>query len=358
MRSDGRRFELTARVLELGYAFLSSSDAARGRRAPPRAARRRGPRVLLGQRARRRRHRLRRARADRADHARLDQRRHPLPGLRDLDGARAAGRDGSATSSTRFLARAELLRLSRARSPPSASCAPSSTACAARAGRSSTRSSRRACARWPRRSATAAAAWSRRSTSPRTRAAPRSTRCSRDAAAAAAGDGGADRGRPARRLRELAAAVGGVSAPAGAVPARTPRPPAAGERAGATIVAAVVLLAINLRSVLAGLPPLVADIRADLGLSARRGRRADHAARAVHGRVRAGRAAARRARADGARARRLRAADRRGHRACAALGTTASLFAAGLAIGVAIALAQALLPVLIRDPLRRRLRAC
>ena len=45
-------------------------------------------------------------------------------------------------------------------------------------------------------------------------------------------------------------------------------PAAARQRAGAAIVAAVVLLALNLRSVLAGLPPLVADIRADLGLSA------------------------------------------------------------------------------------------
>ena len=48
----------------------------------------------------------------------------------------------------------------------------------------------------------------------------------------------------------------------------TPRRSPAAQRAGAGIVAAVVLLALNLRSVLAGLPPLVDDIRADLGLSA------------------------------------------------------------------------------------------
>ena len=64
--------------------------AARGRRAAPRAAGRRGARVLLGVGARRRGHRLRRARADLADHDRVDQRRHALPGLRDVDGPRAA----------------------------------------------------------------------------------------------------------------------------------------------------------------------------------------------------------------------------------------------------------------------------
>ena len=138
-----------------------------------------------------------------------------------------------------------------------------------------------------------------------------------------------------------------MSAPAGAAPALTPRPPAAGERAGAKIVAAVVLLAINLRSVLAGLPPVIADVRADLGLSGAAagvlttlpvlcmGAFAPVAPRL------AARVPMERALVGCA----LLTAAGTGIRA---LGTTGSLFAAGLAIGVAIALAQALLPVLIR----------
>ena len=138
-----------------------------------------------------------------------------------------------------------------------------------------------------------------------------------------------------------------MSAPAGAVPARAPRPPVAVERAGAKIVVAVVLLAINLRSVLAGLPPLIADVRADLGLSAAAagvlttlpvlcmGAFAPVAPRL------AARVPMERALVGCA----LLTAAGTGIRA---LGTTGSLFAAGLAIGVAIALAQALLPVLIR----------
>ena len=113
------------------------------------------------------------------------------------------------------------------------------------------------------------------------------------------------------------------------------------------LAAAVVLLAINLRSVLAGLPPLIADVRADLGLSAAAagvlttlpvlcmGAFAPIAPR-VAARVPMERALVACA---------LLTAAGTGIRA---LGTTGSLFAAGLAIGVAIALAQALLPVLIR----------
>ena len=138
-----------------------------------------------------------------------------------------------------------------------------------------------------------------------------------------------------------------MSAPAGAAPALTPRPPTAGERAGAKIVAAVVLLAINLRSVLAGLPPVIADVRADLGLSGAAagvlttlpvlcmGAFAPVAPRL------AARVPMERALVGCA----LLTAAGTGIRE---LGTTGSLFAAGLAIGVAIALAQALLPVLIR----------
>ncbi|HET8949074.1 MAG TPA: MFS transporter [Solirubrobacteraceae bacterium] len=138
-----------------------------------------------------------------------------------------------------------------------------------------------------------------------------------------------------------------MSAPAGAVAPQPPPREAHGERAGAALVAAVVLLAINLRSVLAGLPPVIADVRADLGLSAAAagvlttlpvfcmGAFAPVAPR-VAARVPMERALVACA---------LLTAAGTGIRA---LGSTASLFAAGLAIGVAIALAQALLPVLIR----------
>ena len=39
------------------------------------------------------------------------------------------------------------------------------------------------------------------------------------------------------------------------------------ERAGAGAVAAIVLLSLNLRTIFASLPPLLDDVRADLGLS-------------------------------------------------------------------------------------------
>ena len=119
------------------------------------------------------------------------------------------------------------------------------------------------------------------------------------------------------------------------------------ERVGAALVAAVVLLALNLRSVLAGLPPLIADVRADLGLSAAAagvlttlpvlcmGAFAPIAPR-VAARVPMERALVACA---------LLTAAGTGLRA---LESTAAMFATGLALGVAIALAQALLPVLIR----------
>src|SRR5688572_33136015 len=40
------------------------------------------------------------------------------------------------------------------------------------------------------------------------------------------------------------------------------------QRPGLGVIAAIVLLGVNLRTVIASLPPLLADIRADLGLSA------------------------------------------------------------------------------------------
>jgi CP family cyanate transporter-like MFS transporter len=119
------------------------------------------------------------------------------------------------------------------------------------------------------------------------------------------------------------------------------------ERAGAAVVAAVVLLSINLRTVLASLPPLVADIRSDLGLSAAAagvlttlpvlcmGAFAPVAPR-LAGRVPMERALA------GCALLTAAGAGMRG------LGTAPALFASGLVAGVAIALAQALLPVLIR----------
>ena len=137
-----------------------------------------------------------------------------------------------------------------------------------------------------------------------------------------------------------------MSAAAGALAPR-PAPEGAPERAGAALVAAVVLLALNLRSVLAALPPLVADIRADLGLSAAAagvlttlpvlcmGAFAPVAPR-IGARVPMERALV----ACG-----LLTAAGTGLRG---LGTAGALLASGLAIGVAIAIAQALLPALIR----------
>ncbi len=142
-----------------------------------------------------------------------------------------------------------------------------------------------------------------------------------------------------------------MTAPAGAVRPRGPREAEQG-RVGAALVAAVVLLALNLRSVLAGLPPLVPDVRADLGLSAAAagvlttlpvlcmGAFAPIAPR-IAARVPMERALVACA---------LLTAAGTGVRA---LGSTAAMFAAGLALGVAIALAQALLPVLIRTRYQR-----
>jgi CP family cyanate transporter-like MFS transporter len=139
-----------------------------------------------------------------------------------------------------------------------------------------------------------------------------------------------------------------VSGPAGALaphPPRRARPAEGG--AGPAILTAVVLLAVNLRTVLAGLPPVIADVRADLGLSAAAagalttlpvlcmGAFAPVAPR-LAARMRMERALVACA---------LLTAAGTGVRA---LGTTASLFAAGLALGLAIAIAQVLLPVLIR----------
>ena len=138
-----------------------------------------------------------------------------------------------------------------------------------------------------------------------------------------------------------------MSAPAGAVAPQLPPRGSHGEHAGAALVTAVVLLAINLRSVLAGLPPLVEDVRDDLGLSAAAAGVLTTLPVLCMGAFApvAPRAAARVSMERALVACALLTAAGTGIRA---LGSTGSLFAAGLAIGVAIALAQALLPVLIR----------
>ena len=91
VRTDGKQFALTPRVLELGYAYLSSLTLPEIAEPHLERLAADGPRILEsvsvldGDDDR-----LRRPRPDLADHARLDQRRHPLPRLRDLDGPRPA----------------------------------------------------------------------------------------------------------------------------------------------------------------------------------------------------------------------------------------------------------------------------
>ena len=135
-----------------------------------------------------------------------------------------------------------------------------------------------------------------------------------------------------------------MSAPAEAVPRAEPRRT---ERAGPAIVAAVVLLSINLRTVLAALPPLIEDVRADLGLSG-----------AAAGVLTTLPVLCMGAFAPVAPRLAERVSMERALTACALLtaagaalrgvGSTPALFASGLAVGVAIALGQALVPVLIR----------
>ena len=132
-----------------------------------------------------------------------------------------------------------------------------------------------------------------------------------------------------------------------AAPTATARPPGLGERAGPAMVLAIVLLAINLRTVLASLPPLVSDVRADLGLSGAvagllttlpvlcLGALAPLAPRLV-------------SRIPVERALVLCAAATAAGAGLRGAGTTAALFAGGLIAGSAIALGQAIVPVLIR----------
>jgi CP family cyanate transporter-like MFS transporter len=132
-----------------------------------------------------------------------------------------------------------------------------------------------------------------------------------------------------------------------ALPAVKTRGRALGERAGPGVVLAIVLLAINWRTVLASLPPLVTDVRADLGLSGAvaglmttlpvlcLGALAPLAPRLV-------------SRIPVERALVLCAVVTSAGAGIRGFGTTAALFAGGLLAGVAIALGQALVPILIR----------
>ena len=123
--------------------------------------------------------------------------------------------------------------------------------------------------------------------------------------------------------------------------------PAAAERAGPSVVAAIVLLALNLRTVLASLPPLVANVRTDLGLSAAAACLLTTLPVLCLGAFAplAPRLAAR------IPIERLLVGLALGTAAGAALrgaGTTAGLVAGGFVAGTAIALAQAIVPVLVR----------
>jgi CP family cyanate transporter-like MFS transporter len=139
-----------------------------------------------------------------------------------------------------------------------------------------------------------------------------------------------------------------VTAPAGAVTPRARRPArGAPERAGVGTVVAVVLLALNLRSVLAGLPPLVPDVRSELDISA-----------AAAGVLTTLPVFCMGAFAPVAPWLAARWPMERTLALCAlltavgtgmrGLGTTAAMFVAAPLIGVAIAIGQAVLPPLIR----------
>ena len=98
VRSDGRRFSLTPRVLTLGWAYLSSLNLWETRPAVDGGARG-DQRILLGGHSRSARHRLRRPRADAPDHDDRPGRRHAATRALDVDGPGPARRAGRATSS-------------------------------------------------------------------------------------------------------------------------------------------------------------------------------------------------------------------------------------------------------------------
>lgn len=118
-------------------------------------------------------------------------------------------------------------------------------------------------------------------------------------------------------------------------------------RAGAATIASIILLAINLRTVLASFPPLVPDVRAELGLSATAaGLITTLPVLCMGAFALLGPRLARRFPIE-----RLLALLMVGTAAGTALrgvGTTPALVVSALGVGVSIALAQALLPVLVR----------
>ena len=168
VRTDGRMFTLTPRVLELGYAYLSS--------------------LSLPQIAEPHLERMVAEVQESASVTVLDDTdivyvaRVPtsrimrvtisigtrFPAYADVDGPGAAGR-ADRSRAGRLPRPGQHAPDHRAhRSPTPARCAPSSTGSASRAGRWWTRNSRSACGRWPRRSATARAGSPPRPTSPPT----------------------------------------------------------------------------------------------------------------------------------------------------------------------------------------------
>ena len=97
--TNGRHFSLTPRVLDIGYAYLSSLNIQQIAQPFLEALSERVQRVGLGDGARRGRHRLRGPRADQADHDHLARARQPAARLLHVDGAGAAGRAAADASS-------------------------------------------------------------------------------------------------------------------------------------------------------------------------------------------------------------------------------------------------------------------
>ena len=89
LESDGRLFRLTPRILDLGFAYLSSTPSGIWRTDG--SADRARARVLLGRRARRAGHRLCAAHTHAQDHEHQPGRGLAPAGLLDVDGPGAAG---------------------------------------------------------------------------------------------------------------------------------------------------------------------------------------------------------------------------------------------------------------------------
>ena len=187
VRSDGRSFMLTPRVLTLGWAYLTSLNLSELAQPLMEDLVERTARVVLGGDARPARRRLRRPGADAPDHDDLARRRRAPARARDVDGARPARR--APRRRARGVPRGDAARaLHRAHDHrPRRAAGGDRRRRARRAGRSSTRSSRPGSARSRRRSTGRTRGRSRRSTPRRPRsgcrsrssAAASSPRCSR-----------------------------------------------------------------------------------------------------------------------------------------------------------------------------------